>query len=333
MSNLLGKSITKETDLTADDFHHLIKLSLQLKTDTKAGKENPRLTGKTAALIFEKTSTRTRAAFEVAMNQQGGSCTVFDASSSQIGHKESIADTAKVLCRMYDAIMFRGAKQETVEELAANSQVPVINGLTDQFHPTQVLADLMTMQESSKKSLADLKFSYIGDARNNMGNSLLIAAALLGMNFSIGAPKELWPEKKLIDLSNQIAAQTHAQLHITDSAVEAVTDAEFVHTDVWVSMGEPESVWQQRINLLKPYQVNQKLMSHAAKDAKFMHCLPAFHDEKTLVGAAAAKLAGITGGLEVTNQVFESNANIAFDQAENRLHTTKAILLATIAGI
>ncbi|MBM3690484.1 MAG: ornithine carbamoyltransferase [Actinobacteria bacterium] len=332
MKTLQGRSFTKETDLSAAEFHYLLKLAIDLKKQTKSGSELQRLVGKSVALIFEKTSTRTRAAFEVAMTQQGGSSTVFDSTSAQLGHKESIADTAKVLSRMYDAIMFRGALQETVEELAANSTVPVINGLTDQFHPTQMLADLLTMQESAKKPLADLKFCYLGDARNNMGNSFLITSAILGLTFTIGAPKSLWPDDALIAQANQIAEKTGAKLNLTQSPTDAVKDAEFVHTDVWVSMGEPKSVWKERIDKLLPYQVNKELMNSAAKDAKFMHCLPAFHDEKTEVGLAAAQLAGISGGLEVTDDVFQSNANIAFDQAENRLHTTKAILIATILG-
>lgn len=332
MNTLHGKSFTKETDLSASEFHHLLELSASLKKQTNSGSESQRLIGKSVALIFEKTSTRTRAAFEVAMTQQGGNCTVFDSTSAQIGHKESIADTAKVLSRMYDAIMYRGALQQTVEELAANSTVPVINGLTDQFHPTQMLADLLTMQESANKPLTDLKFCYVGDARNNMGNSFLIISAILGLDFAIGAPKSLWPDTDLIAQANQIAKITGAELNLTQSPIEAVKDAEFVHTDVWVSMGEPKSVWKERINLLLPYQVNKELMDSAAKNAKFMHCLPAFHDEKTEVGMAAAQIAGISGGLEVTDEVFKSSANIAFDQAENRLHTTKAILLATITG-
>jgi len=332
MKTLQGRSFTKETDLSAAEFHYLLKLAIDLKKQTKSGSELQRLVGKSVALIFEKTSTRTRAAFEVAMTQQGGSSTVFDSTSAQLGHKESIADTAKVLSRMYDAIMFRGALQETVEELAANSTVPVINGLTDQFHPTQMLADLLTMQESARKPLTDLKFCYLGDARNNMGNSFLITSAILGLTFTIGAPKSLWPDDALIAQANQIAEKTGAKLNLTQSPTDAVKDAEFVHTDVWVSMGEPKSVWKERIDKLLPYQVNKELMNSAAKDAKFMHCLPAFHDEKTEVGLAAAQLAGISGGLEVTDDVFQSNANIAFDQAENRLHTTKAILISTILG-
>lgn len=332
MKSLLGRSITKELDLTAEEFHALLDLAAKLKAATKQGRETQQLIGKSVALIFEKTSTRTRAAFEVAMAQQGGSVTVFDPSSAQIGHKESIADTAKVLSRMYDAIMYRGAAQNSLETLAVNSSVPVINGLTDQWHPTQMLADLLTMREVAGPDLTNFKFCYLGDARNNMGNSFLITAALLGMNFSIGAPTALWPKAELIEQAKQIAATTGAKLQLTQSAQEAVSDSQFVHTDVWVSMGEPDSVWQSRIDQLLPYQVNAKLMAHAASNANFMHCLPAYHDENTEVGKQAAAIAGITGGLEVTDEVFQSSANIAFDQAENRLHTIKALLVATILG-
>lgn len=332
MSNLAGRSITKDQDLTAAEIHALLNLASDLKAKTKAGTEQPKLTGKSVALIFEKTSTRTRAAFEVAMTQQGGSTTVFDSASSQLGHKESIVDTAKVLSTMYDAIMYRGTAQSTVETLARNSKVPVINGLTDQWHPTQLHADLLTMQEVSSKSLNEFKFAYLGDARNNVGHSMLITAAILGMNFAIAAPSELWPAAELIEQANQIAAKSGANLELSQDPIAAVTGAEFVHTDVWVSMGEPTEVWQSRIKQLLPYQVNAKLLSHAAPDVKFMHCLPAFHDEQTVVGQQASQLAGITGGLEVTDEVFQSAANIAFEQAENRLHTTKAILRATILG-
>lgn len=332
MNSLLGKSITKELDLTAEEFLALLDLAANLKAATKQGSEAQQLIGKSVALIFEKTSTRTRAAFEVAMAQQGGSVTVFDPNSAQIGHKESIADTAKVLSRMYDAIMYRGAAQNTVETLATNSSVPVINGLTDQWHPTQMLADLLTMREVAGPDLTNFKFCYLGDARNNMGNSFLITAAMLGMNFSIAAPTALWPTAELIEQANKIAKTTGAQLQLTQSAQQAVADSQFVHTDVWVSMGEPNSVWQSRIEQLLPYQVNTELMKHAAPNAKFMHCLPAYHDENTDVGKQAAAIAGFTGGLEVTDEVFQSSANIAFDQAENRLHTIKALLVATILG-
>lgn len=332
MSALLGRSITKELDLAAEEFHYLLELAAKLKKETKSGLEKPQLTGRSVALIFEKTSTRTRAAFEVAMTQQGGSTTVFDPGTAQLGHKESIADTAKVLSRMYDAIMYRGADQETVTQLAENSAIPVINGLTDQWHPTQMLADLLTMKEVANCPLNEFKFSYVGDARNNMGNSFLITAAILGMNFSIGAPKSLWPSQALIKTAEEIAERTGAKLTLTESAAEAVADSKFVHTDVWVSMGEPESVWQSRIKELLPYQVNRELLAAAAKDAMFMHCLPAYHDENTEVGKQVASIAGIKGGLEVTDEVFQSDANIAFDQAENRLHTIKAILVATIRG-
>jgi ornithine carbamoyltransferase len=331
-ASLKGKSLTKELDLTAEQFHALLNLAAELKQATKSGQEQQRLVGKSVALIFEKTSTRTKAAFEVAMIQQGGGTSVFDPTASQIGHKESIADTAKVLSSMYDAIMYRGAAQQTVETLAINSKVPVINGLTDMWHPTQMLADLLTMQQASGRALTEFKFSYVGDARNNMGNSFLITAAMLGMNFSIGAPKSLWPAAELIQQANQIAATTGAKLELTESAVAAVAESSFVHTDVWVSMGEPEAVWKSRIEQLLPYQVNAELISHAAPDAKFMHCLPAYHDQQTKVGTLAAELSGLKAGIEVTDEVFGSTANIAFEQAENRLHTIKALLISTILG-
>ena len=331
-ASLKGKSLTKELDFSAAQFHYLLNLAAELKAATKAGAEIQQLVGKSVALIFEKTSTRTRAAFEVAMAQQGGSTTVFDAASSQIGHKESIADTAQVLSLMYDAIMYRGDLQATVETLAKNSKVPVLNGLTDAWHPTQMLADLLTMQEASEKPLTDIKFSYVGDARNNMGNSFLITAAILGMNFAIGAPKSLWPTAQLVAQAQQIAATTGATLQLTEQPEAAVANSDFVHTDVWVSMGEPESVWKSRIEQLLPYQVNSKLFSAAAAGAKFMHCLPAYHDQETKVAQFAASLTGISGGIEVTDEVFQSAANISFEQAENRLHTTKALLIATILG-
>jgi ornithine carbamoyltransferase len=331
-SSLFGSSLTKELDLRPDQFTYLLDLAATLKRDRKSGTEKPMLTRKTIALLFEKTSTRTRAAFETAANHQGAAVTVFDPQSSQIGHKESIADTAIVLSRMYDAIMYRGTAQETVEELAKYATVPVYNALTDSWHPTQMLADCLTMQEHSLKPLNEIKFTYVGDARNNMGNSLLITAAMMGMSFSIGAPKSLWPDQELITKAQALAKANGGEILLTESATEAVADSEFVHTDIWVSMGEPESAWKERIDLLKPYRVNAKLMLSAAPTAKFMHCLPALHDLATTTGKKAAKILGVNDGIEVSSEVFDSTANIAFDQAENRLHTIKALLVATLVA-
>jgi ornithine carbamoyltransferase len=283
------------------------------------------------ALIFEKTSTRTRCAFEVAAFDQGANTTYLDPSSSQIGHKESAADTARVLCRMYDGIQFRGKAQETIEELADYSDVPVFNGLTDEWHPTQMLADFLTMTEHSDKAASDLSYCFMGDGRFNMGRSLLAMGAVMGADVRICAPKELWPDHDVRDLADARAKKTGAKITLTEDTDEGLADVDFVHTDVWVSMGEPREVWEHRVKTLTPYQVNANaLRATHNPDVKFMHCLPAFHDTRTKVGEDIAELTGVVGGLEVTDQVFGSAANIAFDQAENRLHTIKAIMVATL---
>ena len=290
-----------------------------------------RLTGREIALIFEKTSTRTRSAFEVAAFDQGAHVTYLDPTGSQLGHKESIADTASVLGRMYDAIEFRGSAQADVEELAAYAGVPVYNGLTAEWHPTQMLADFLTMQESCGKPYDRIAYAFTGDCRFNMGRSLLIMGALMGSDVRLAGPGELHPPKDVVDLARDIAGRTGARITITEDPALAVADADFVHTDVWVSMGEAKDVWADRVRLLTPYQVNADLLRKARNPAvKFMHCLPAFHDTNTVVGREIMEHTGMTSGLEVTGEVFRSPASIVFDQAENRLHTIKAILVATL---
>jgi len=331
MYNLRNRSFLKEIDFTARELEHLLKLSAALKTVKYAGTEVPRLTGKTIALIFEKASTRTRSAFEVAAYDQGAHVTYLDPSGSQLGHKESIADTARVLGRMYDAIEFRGSAQSDVEELAANAGVPVYNGLTDEWHPTQMLADFLTMHEASNKPYDAIAYAFAGDCRFNMGRSLLVMGALMGSDVRLAGPRDLQPPKDVVDLAHQIAERTGARITITDDAAEGVAGVDFIHTDVWVSMGEPKDVWTERVRLLKPYQVNAALMRSTGNPrVKFMHCLPAFHDPNTTVGREMMEHTGMTSGLEVTGEVFESAASIVFDQAENRLHTIKAILVATL---
>jgi ornithine carbamoyltransferase len=289
--------------------------------------------GKNVALIFEKTSTRTRCAFEVGAYDQGAHVTYLDPSGSQMGHKESTADTARVLSRYYDGIEYRGSAQSIVEELAQYADVPVWNGLTDEWHPTQMLADFLTMTEHARgKSLQDISYAYMGDARSNMGNSLLIMGAIMGSDVRICGPKDLWPSQEVQDQAHARAEQSGARVTLTEDPDEAVPGADFLHTDVWVSMGEPKEVWDERIALLKPYQVNAEALAKAGPNAKFMHCLPAFHDTNTKVGQDIAEKTGMDNGLEVTNDVFESDRNIAFDQAENRLHTIKAIMVATIGS-
>jgi ornithine carbamoyltransferase len=310
---------------------YLLDLSADLKSAKKAGSESQGLRGKSVALIFEKTSTRTRCAFEVAAFDQGANTTYLDPSTSQIGHKESAADTARVLCRMYDGIQFRGKAQETIEELADYSDVPVFNGLTDEWHPTQMLADFLTMTEHSDKAASDLSYCFMGDGRFNMGRSLLAMGAVMGADVRICAPKELWPDHDVRDLADARAKKTGAKITLTEDTDEGLAGVDFVHTDVWVSMGEPREVWEHRVKTLTPYQVNANaLRATHNPDVKFMHCLPAFHDTRTKVGEDIAELTGVVGGLEVTDQVFGSAANIAFDQAENRLHTIKAIMVATL---
>ncbi|WP_018656550.1 ornithine carbamoyltransferase [Actinomadura flavalba] len=330
--NLRGRSYLKELDFTPKEFRFLLDLSADLKAAKYSGTERRHLTGKNIALIFEKTSTRTRCAFEVAAHDQGAHVTYLDPSGSQIGHKESMKDTARVLGRMFDGIEYRGSKQANVEELARYSGVPVWNGLTDEWHPTQMLADALTMREHSDKPLGEITFAYLGDARNNMGHSYIVAGALLGMNVRIVAPRELWPDEDgVVKPAREIAAKTGADLRITDDVQEGVRGADFVLTDVWVSMGEPKEVWNERIRLLKPYQVNADVMRATGNpDVKFMHCLPAFHDRHTTVGEDIYEKTGLDA-LEVTDEVFESDASIVFDEAENRMHTIKAVMVATLA--
>lgn len=330
--NLHGRSFLKLLDFDQRAVRHLLDLSRDLKRAKYAGTEQQHLKGKNICLIFEKASTRTMCAFEVASMDQGAGVTYLGPTGSQIGHKESMKDTARVLGRMYDAIEYRGFAQEKVEELAAHAGVPVFNGLTDEFHPTQMLADLMTMREHADKPLGDISYAFVGDARSNMGHSLMIAGCLMGMDVRIGAPKSLWPSDDYLQPARAFADQYGARLTLTEDPVEAVEGCDFVNTDVWVSMGEPDSVWQERIKLLKPYQVNADLMSATGKaSTKFMHCLPAFHNAETEVGREMLEKFGIAE-MEVTEEVFESPAAIQFEQAENRLHTIKAILVATLGG-
>jgi len=329
--NLKNRSFLKEIDFTPAELRYLLRLSEALKIAKYAGTEGRRLEGKEIALIFEKTSTRTRSAFEVASFDEGAHVTYLDPSGSQMGHKESIADTARVLGRMYDAIEYRGNRQADVETLAEHAGVPVYNGLTNEWHPTQMLADFLTMHESSNKPYDTISYAFVGDCRFNMGRSLLVMGALMGSDVRLGGPKDLQPPKDVVDLANQTAEKTGARITITDDAADAVHGVDFIHTDVWVSMGEPKDVWTERVKLLKPYQVNAALMKSSGNPkVKFMHCLPAFHDPNTTVGREMMEHTGMTSGLEVTGEVFESPASIAFDQAENRLHTIKAILVATL---
>ncbi len=329
--NLKNRSFLKEIDFQPSELRYLLRLAEALKLAKYAGTETHRLPGKNIALIFAKTSTRTRSAFEVAAYDQGAHVTYLDSSGSQLGHKESIADTAAVLGRMYDAIEYRGNKQADLEELAAHAGVPVYNGLTDEWHPTQMLADFLTMHEASNKPYDALAYAFVGDCRFNMGRSLLVTGALMGSDVRLAGPAELGPPKDVTDLAKDIAGRTGARITITDDPARAVAGADFIHTDVWVSMGESKDVWAERVKLLTPYQVNADLMRTAGNPAvKFMHCLPAFHDTNTVVGREIMEHTGMTGGLEVTGEVFSSPASIVFDQAENRLHTIKAILVATL---
>jgi ornithine carbamoyltransferase len=333
MYNLRNRSFLKEIDFSARELEHLLKLSAALKTVKYAGTEVPRLAGKEIALIFEKSSTRTRSAFEVAAYDQGAHVTYLDSSGSQLGHKESIADTARVLGRMYHAIEFRGSAQSDVEELAANAGVPVYNGLTDEWHPTQMLADFLTMHESSHRPYGAISYTYMGDARSNVGRSLLVMGAIMGADVRICGPRELFPPPDVQALANERAAQSGARVTLTDDAEAALRDTDFVYTDVWVSMGEPEEAWDDRVRQLAPYQVNAEAMRSTGNPrAKFMHCLPAYHDTNTTVGSRIMQRTGMNEGLEVTNEVFQSPASIVFEQAENRLHTIKAILVATIGS-
>ena len=330
--NLKGRSFLKILDFNQRELRYLLDLSRDLKRAKYAGTEQQHLKGKNICLIFEKTSTRTMCAFEVASMDQGAGVTYLGPSGSQIGHKESMMDTARVLGRMYDAIEYRGFGQEIVEELAEHAGVPVFNGLTDEFHPTQMLADLLTMREHSDKPLHDISYAYVGDARSNMGHSLMIAGCLMGMDVRIAAPKAVWPSDEFEGPARKLAETYGARLTITEDPHEAVEGCDFIHTDVWVSMGEPAEVWEERIKLLKPYQVNKELMAATGvASTKFMHCLPAFHNRKTKVGEEMYEKFGIAE-MEVTDEVFESPAGVQFEQAENRMHTIKAVLVATIGS-
>ncbi|MFF9160027.1 ornithine carbamoyltransferase [Streptomyces longwoodensis] len=328
---LAGRPFLKELDFTGEELLALVGLAAELKAAKKAGTETRRLQGKNIALIFEKTSTRTRCAFEVAAADQGASTTYLDPVGSQIGHKESVKDTARVLGRMYDAIEYRGDSQAKVEELAAYAGVPVYNGLTDDWHPTQMLADVLTMTEHTAKPLTEVAFAYLGDARFNMGNSYLVTGALLGMDVRIVAPKTYWPAQEVVERARELAAASGARVTLTEAVEEGVAGADFVATDVWVSMGEPKAVWDERIAALSPYAVTMDVLRATGNpDVKFLHCLPAFHDLGTKVGREIHESHGLDS-LEVTDEVFESAHSVVFDEAENRLHTIKAVLVATLA--
>ena len=329
--NLKNRSFLKEIDFEPDELRYLLRLAEAVKLAKYAGTETRQLASREIALIFAKTSTRTRSAFEVAAYDQGAHVTYLDPSGSQLGHKESIADTAAVLGRMYDAIEYRGNSQADVEELAAHAGVPVYNGLTDEWHPTQMLADFLTMHEASHKPYDALTYAFVGDCRFNMGRSLLVTGALMGSDVRLAGPADLHPPKDVADLAEDIAGRTGARITITEDPAQAVSGADFIHTDVWVSMGEAKDVWSERVRLLAPYQVNADLIRKTRNPAvKFMHCLPAFHDANTVVGREIMEHTGMASGLEVTDEVFRSPASIVFDQAENRLHTIKAVLVATL---
>jgi ornithine carbamoyltransferase len=333
MANKLhARHFLKLLDFSAREIEYLLDLSAELKWAKSAGTEEQRLNGRNIALIFEKSSTRTRCAFEVAAYDQGAHVTYLGPSGSQIGTKESMKDTARVLGRMYDGIQYRGYEQSIVEELAKYAGVPVWNGLTDEFHPTQILADLLTMREHCDKPLSEIKFAYLGDARNNMGNSLMVGAAKMGMDFRAAAPKIYQPSEALQSKCREIAEESGARIMVTENLAEAVLGCDFIYTDVWVSMGEPDQVWAERIALLQPYQVNAKAMALTGNPAvKFLHCLPAYHNRNTKIGEEIYQKFGIES-MEVTDEVFESDASIVFDQAENRMHTIKAIMVATLGN-
>ena len=328
--NLRNRSFLKLLDFSPREIQYFLDLARDLKRAKYAGTERPAMTGKNIALIFEKTSTRTRCAFEVAAHDQGAHVTYLGPTGSQIGIKETMKDTARVLGRMFDGIEYRGFKQTTVEELAEFSGVPVWNGLTNEAHPTQVLADLMTMQEHSDKKLHEIAFAYVGDARFNMGNSLLVGGAKMGMDVRIVAPKALWPAQELIDKCREIAKETGARVTVTDDVDAGVKGIDFIYTDIWVSMGEPDEVWKERIGMLMPYQVNARLMERTGNpDCKFMHCLPSYHNLDTKAGKEVYEKFGLDG-IEVTEDVFEGRNSIVFDEAENRMHTIKAVMVATL---
>ncbi|WP_372773846.1 ornithine carbamoyltransferase [Mangrovibacterium sp.] len=329
--NLKKRNFLKLLDFTSQEIDYLLQLSSKLKGQKKNGIEQQKLKGKNIALIFEKTSTRTRCAFEVAAFDQGAHVSYLGPTGTQIGLKESMKDTARVLGRMYDGIEYRGFGQEIVEELARFAGVPVWNGLTNEYHPTQILADLLTIKEHSKKPLSEIKLCYLGDARFNMGNSLMVGSAKMGIDFRIAAPADCQPKADLVTSCKDIAKHSGAKITITDDLAEAVIGCDFLYTDVWVSMGEPENIWEERIKLLKPYQVNQQAMKLTGNpNVKFLHCLPAFHNRETKVGEEIFQKYGLSA-LEVTEEVFESDASIVFDQAENRMHTIKAVMVATLA--
>jgi ornithine carbamoyltransferase len=332
MTDLRGRNFLKLADFTPEEITHLLDLSAELKAAKKEGREEQKLVGKEIVLIFEKDSTRTRCAFEVAAYDQGAHVTFIGPSGSHMGHKETLKDTARVLGRMYDAIEYRGFGQGIAEELAEFAGVPVYNGLTDEWHPTQILADFLTFREHVDKPLNEVVFCYLGDARFNMADSYLIGGAKLGMEVRIASPKSLWPREEIADLARSVASETGAQITITDDVAEAVRGADFLLTDVWVSMGESDDVWAERIELLKPYQINAETMAATGNpDVKFMHCLPAFHNTETQVGKEIQEKFGMEC-LEVTEEVFESPASIVFDEAENRMHTIKAVMVATLGS-
>ena len=332
MADLKGRSFLKLLDFSAEEITGLVALAARLKADKKAGKEQRRLEGKNIVLLFEKDSTRTRCAFEVGAHDQGAQVTYLGPTGSQMGKKESIEDTARVLGRMYDGIEYRGYAQEVVETLARYSGVPVWNGLTTEFHPTQILADLLTMQEHCDKPFANIKFCFLGDACNNVANSLMVCAAKLGMDYRAVSPASCAPDAELVALCRELAKESGARITLTENVSEGVKGCDFVYTDVWVSMGEPDTVWEERIRLLSPYQVNRAVMEATGNpQVKFLHCLPAFHDLKTKVGAEIGARFGLKE-MEVTDEVFESPASVVFDEAENRMHTIKAVMVATLAG-
>ena len=327
-ADLRGRNFLKLLDFTTEEIRYLIDTSKDLKEKKKAGIPHRYLEGKNIVLLFEKTSTRTRCSFEVAGHDLGMGVTYLDPAGSQMGHKESIEDTARVLGRMFDGIEYRGFDQSIVETLAEYAGVPVWNGLTDQFHPTQMIADFLTIEEH-KGHLNGINFTYFGDARFNMGNSLMVACAKMGLNYTACAPKEFWPEQELIDTCERIAAENNCTIRMTEDPEEGAKDADVLYTDIWVSMGEPKEVWKERIGLLKPYQVNQDLMKLAKEDAIFMHCLPSFHDTKTTVGKDIFEQYGLSE-LEVSDEVFNGSQSVVFDEAENRMHTIKAVMYATL---
>ena len=329
--NLKNRSFLKLLDFSPKEIDYMLNLAADLKAAKYAGTERQMLKGKNIVLLFEKDSTRTRCAFEVAALDQGAHVTYLGPSGSQMGKKESMKDTARVLGRMYDGIEYRGYSQQIVETLGAYAGVPVFNGLTTEFHPTQILADFLTMREHADKPLSKVAFCYLGDARNNMGNSLMVGAAKMGIDFRAAAPKACWPNEELVAKCREIAKETGAKITLTENVKEGVKGCDFLYTDVWVSMGEPENVWEERIKLLKPYQINKAAMEATGNpNVKFMHCLPAFHNRETLVGEDMFKKFGI-GAMEVTEEVFESGASIVFDEAENRMHTIKAVMVAMLA--